>query len=192
MRTRFLRAVAAVATALVCLVASATPASADTITAGVLALRKTGEVDRFTPLPGGNGCATTFEMDVTATAASITAMALTRRTTWSGTPTVTYVAVITRTGGSTGTRASGNLTNIGLSLNVVMYTLATGTTCTIDTRVCEFDVDLTLSGTVSSGSFDTVNLNAPASSITVVPPCNAPVSDYIGGTLQVGTLFAIV
>lgn len=191
MKTHLVRGAVAVATALACLLASATPASADTITFGTVVLNGSTAFG-FVTLPRGTCSAGTFEMDVTASTATITAMALTRRGAVSGTPSIPFVAVVTRTGGSAGSNSSGNLSGIGLSLNIVIYTLATGTTCTIDTQVCELDVTFTLAGTFTPGFFDTVNLNASAAGLTVDPSCSSPYSGFAGGTGSVSNLFAVV
>ena len=192
-KTHLGRGVATMATVLASLLAFASPAGADSITTGLLRFTNTGAPTATTPLIQGVGCtAGTFDMDVTGGTASITAMALTRRGNVITTPSVPFVAVITRTGGSTGTNSSGTLSGIGLSLNVTIYTLAATTTCTPDTRACEFNVTLTLSGTFTDGFFDTVSLNSTAASLTVVTPCDPPYTDYIGGTGHITSFFAVV
>ena len=212
------RGMVALATAFVCVVALASPASATTatgeVTGGTITLiNSTGTVTDTITLGGGTSGGTGCSSSITA----VTNTTTTSTTTWQITGFATvgrfklgttwYVAALTRTNSTAGTVTSvttttATLNSATLNLNAVIsnttFQADTDTSCTTSGAKCRFSsVAISLQGTYSGNIdgiaiSDTIHVTGTGTLGTTTPPCTTPFTTYNAGTVTGASITAHV
>jgi hypothetical protein len=201
----------ALAIVVTCLVVTADPASAATITAtagGNMTVHNTTSTSTDTISgssgTGGTGCGNTFVITTTPVTTgtsvtwNITTFSRVNRFVLGG---VHYIEEITRTASTAGTVSSGttnwSLNTATLTLQVIVANAtnqsSTATDCLKTTTKCRFNtVNLSLTGTYtgnihSPAVSDTFAITGSGTLGTVFPGCTAPFTTYSGGTATFAT-----
>jgi hypothetical protein len=196
MTTKLRRSVAALATALACLILPASPASASApgITGGNLVLVSTGAITQNVAWEGtpGPGCGHAFVLANGGTTYEVTQYSsASRLNVFLG---GAYIVVVTRTGSTPGV-IFGGTTLVGsatLSLKIEFYDpaiLNPSTDCGVVAPArCTYTVTLDLSGAVTgwTSSTDTGTLQYGASALAGGIPCAVPFTMWRNGWVAAG------
>lgn len=198
--------VVALATVATCVVMSASPASAATMTALINTgsftfTNSTGTAADLVPSrSAGSGCTSSATMDLGTTTAQVTALSSIARFqfTTTGTTGTWYVVETTLASSTAGTLTGTTITSAGVVLQLDFYVAtsqtATGGCTHGTTRSCQWtNVSAPLSGTYTgnpaSPSFsETAKLSGYGTLGATSPPCSAPFTTYNGGTTTVNNL----
>jgi hypothetical protein len=194
-RTHLRRAFAAVATAIACLVVTATPTAATAhdgdITGGEVVFTKPG-VTEVLDLPQ-TACSTTaaLDLDVTGTAVTVTALSMKSTSFFSLYPPSSFLSIFTRStsGLTSGTLTGTTLTTMRVPVEVSVYSSYDFTCTPTGTSVCKIAFLLQLSGTLTGTTVSSTYSLVGSSIGTVIanPTCGAGPSYIIGTTAFVTT-----